>query len=250
MFPSPIINKYGNTIQTESIIDMQVSSSHSLILTASGKLYGRGSGTYNVLNNGSVSSTGLVLVQTGVTAMYCGAAYTLYVKDSVLYRIGTALTYASGIVTVLTVISTSFNAGNIKKIQCCTTTSIMVLLNDGTIYYMGAGTNNRFGTGSTSTISTFTLSTQSNVKDMYHKSSRFEGSTCNTIILKNDGTVYGCGSVSLNAGSSAFSFSTYQSSTYIIMNTDRDLVFGGSSSNGQLGVTGTPRIQVGTISLS
>lgn len=215
MLPFARMVQYGNTIIVKNIVDMQVSRSHSLVLDSLGNLYGRGTNTNNVLNNTGLSTTAnFVLVDTGVQVMHCQYNMTIYVKGSVLYRIGASPSWdTGGIVTVPTAISIPFSASNIKKIQTVGSGSIMILLNDGTMYFKGLGTNGRFGNASTGTISTWTLSSMNNVKDMFHTFTPVEGSSAFSIVLKNDGTVWGCGSVALNTTVNCFRFGTYLSTT-------------------------------------
>lgn len=210
MIPFARLLKYGNVINVAEIVDIQVSRSHTLVLDSTGNLWGRGTNTNNILNQQNPLSTTatFVLVQSGVQLMFCGYQYTLYVKDGILYKIGASLTWDSGVVTTPRAISTPFSASLIKKIQCVTTTSAMILLTDGTLWFNGAGTNGRFGNGAAATVSQWTKSAQENIKDMYHKFIDYEGSTAYSVILKNDGTVYGTGSIRINA-STGFGFSTY-----------------------------------------
>lgn len=215
MLPFARMVEYGNTIVVKNIVDMQVSRSHSLVLESTGNLYGRGTNTNNILNNTGLSTTAnFVLVDTGVTVMHCLYNITLYVKNGVLYRIGGSPVWdTGGAVTSPTAITLPFPASNIKKIQGVGNSSLMLLLNDGTIYFRGSGTNGRFGNASTGTINTWTLSSMNNVKDMFHTYTGVEGSSAFSIVLKNDGTVWGCGSVALNATVNCFRFGTYLSTT-------------------------------------
>lgn len=212
MLPFVRMIQYGNVVRTLSIVDIQVSRSHCLVLDSEGTLWGRGTNTSNILNNAGISTTStFVVVDTGVSAMYCGYQFSVYVKNSVLYRIGISLTWEAGTVTVPTAISLPFSASSIKKIQCSTSASAMILLNDGTMWYKGAGTNGRFGNGSAAAVSVWTLSTKTNIKDMFHKFVSSEGSTAYSVLLLNDGTVWGAGSVRANGV--AFGFGSYISTT-------------------------------------
>lgn len=221
MLPIPRMLTYGNVIITKSIVDMQVSRSHTLVLDSNGNLYGRGTNTNNILNNTGVSTTAsFLLVDTNVQVMHCQYNMTIYVKNGVLYRIGILPSWdTGGAVTVPTAITIPFSASNIKKIQTVSSSSIMILLNDGTMYFKGLGTNGRFGNGSTVTIGTWTLSSMNNVKDMFHTYCTLEGSSAYSTVVKNDGTVWGCGSVALNATVNCFRFGTYISTTSWIQRT-------------------------------
>lgn len=226
MLPFARMIQYGNVVQVKDIVDIQVSRTHALVLDSDGNLWGRGTNTNNILNHTGMSNTStFVLVDTGVTAMFCGYILTLYVKNGVLYRIGSSMTWDAGAVLVPTAVSIPFSAASIKKIQCVTSTSIMILLNDGTMWYKGAGTNGRFGNGSTASVSTWTLSTVTDIKDIYHCVCFLEGSTAFSILLKNDGTVWGAGSVALNATLNTFRFGTYLStSTWFQRTVQNDIV--------------------------
>src|SRR6478609_4511441 len=219
MIPFARISKYGNSVKIKNIVDIQVSRSHALVLDSDGNLWGRGTNTNNILNNSLITTTStFVLVDTGVSAMFCGYQFTMYVKNTTLYRIGVAVSFDSGgVVSVPTVMTLPFSAINIKKIQCSTNASAMILLNDGTLYFRGAGTNGRFGNASTGLISTWTLSSKNNIKDMFHTFVTSEGSSAYSTLLLNDGTVWGAGSV--RAVGTGFGFGTYISTTAWIQRT-------------------------------
>lgn len=221
MIPIPRMLTYGNVAVAKNIVDMQVSRSHSLVLDSGGNLYGRGSNTANILNNTGVSNTAsFLLVDTNVQVMHCQYNMTIYVKNGVLYRIGVSPTWdTGGTVTTPTAVTIPFPATNIKKIQTVSSSSIMILLDDGTIYFRGAGTNGRFGNASTGSVSTWTLSSMTDVKDMFHTYCTLEGSTAYSTVVKNDGTVWGCGSVALNTTVNCFRFGTYISTTSWIQRT-------------------------------
>lgn len=261
MIPFTRILNYGNIIRVVNIIDIQVSRTHTLALDEEGNLWGRGTNTTNILNQSTplASTSSFVLVDTNVTKMFCGYVLTMYVKDGVLYRLGNAMTWDVGSAITPTKVEVPFDPKNIKKICCVSTTSIMILLNDGTIYFKGAGTNGRFGNGSVGAVNTWTLSTMNDVKDLYHCISLSEGSSAFTIALKNDGTVWGTGSIALNTSFNTFRFGSYISTTTWFQRTidsnidaiaassgasalflDKDgILYGDGNNNGELSGTAT-----------
>lgn len=231
MLPFVRMLEYGNVVKKVSIVDIQVSRSHCLVLDSEGNLWGRGTNINNVLNSTGLSNTGtFILVQTGVSKMFCGYAMTLYVKDAKLYRLGSTTSWDAGAKTDPFEVPITFDASLIKKIQCISNTSIAVLMNDGSLYFKGAGTNGRFGNGSAGVLSAWTLSTKTDIKDMYHTFVSSEGSSGYTILLLNDGTVWGAGSVRANG--TGFGFGTYLSTLSWIQRTATASVKGIAAGSG------------------
>ena len=87
--------------------------------------------------------------------------------------------------TTLTQITT--NTDNIKSVYCGTSHTL-ILKNDGTLWGCGYNGNGELGLGDTTDRTTFTQITTNtdNIKSVYCGESH-------TIILKNDGTLWGCG---------------------------------------------------------
>ena len=87
--------------------------------------------------------------------------------------------------TTFTQITT--NTDDIKKIYCgCSHT--FILENDGTLWACGGNGSGELGLGDTNNRTTFTQITTNadNIKEIYCGG-------CHTLILKNDGTLWGCG---------------------------------------------------------
>lgn len=90
MFPSPIINKYGNTVITYSIKKIVYNISTVMILYDNGELYGFGANGNGVLGTGNSTNTpNITLLKTGVQNVWLGNTDSLIkMMDGTYMRAG------------------------------------------------------------------------------------------------------------------------------------------------------------------
>ena len=168
---------------------------HNIILKNDGTLWGCGHNTYGQLGLGDTTDrntfTEITTDTDDIKQIYCGHYHTLILKnDGTLWGCGYNGYGQLGLGdtnnrTTFTEITT--NADDVKQVYCGYEHTL-ILKNDGTLW--GSGRNNwgQLGLGDTTDRTTFTEIT-TNVSDIkqvccghYH-----------TLILKNDGTLWGCG---------------------------------------------------------
>ena len=170
-------------------------SEHSLILKNDNTLWGCGYNYYGSLGLGDTTNrnifTQITTNTNDIKSVYCGYYHTFILKnDGTLW--GTGNNYSGqlglGDITdrkIFTQITT--NTDNIKEVYCGGSYTI-ILKNDGTLWGCGANGSGQLGLGDTTNRTTFTQITTNtdNIKEVYCGGSY-------TIILKNDGTLWGCG---------------------------------------------------------
>ena len=170
-------------------------SNNSLILKNDGTLWGCGHNLEDQLGLGDSSNrttfTQITTNTSDIKEIYCGAYHTFILKnDGTLWGCGandygqlglgdTARRYT------FTQITTNFD--NIKEI-CCGWCHTLILKNDGTLWGCGANGSGQLGLRDTTNRKTFTEITTNtnNIKSVYCGSEH-------TLILKNDGTLWGTG---------------------------------------------------------
>ena len=170
-------------------------SSHSLILKNDGTLWGCGHNGYGQLGlNDNTNRTTFTQVTTNVNnikEIYCGKYHTLILKnDGTLWGCGQNNYGQLGLgdsSNRTTFTQTTTNVDDIKEIRCGGNHTI-ILKNDGTLWGCGNNNNGHLGLGDTTNRKTFTQITTNtdNIKEIYCNRE-------NTFILKNDGTLWGCG---------------------------------------------------------
>ena len=170
-------------------------SEHSLILKNDGTLWGCGYNYYGNLGLGDTTNRNIFTQITtntdNIKEVYCGGSYTIILKnDGTLWGCGANGGGQLGLGdttnrTTFTQITT--NTDNIKEVYCGGSYTI-ILKNDGTLWGCGANGGGQLGLGDTTNRTTFTQITTNtdNIKEVYCGGSY-------TIILKNDGTLWGCG---------------------------------------------------------
>ena len=171
------------------------SSYHSLILKNDGTLCGCGYNGYGQLGLGDTNNrttfTQITTNTNDIKEIYCGDYHTLILKNgSTLWSTGYNKYGQLGLGdttnrTTFTQITTNIN--DIKQIYCGGYHTL-ILENDGTLWGCGLNNVGQLGLGDTTNRTTFTQVTTNadNVKKIY----------CggyHTLILKNDGTLWGCG---------------------------------------------------------
>ena len=170
-------------------------SNHSIILKNDGTLLGCGNNQYGQLGLGDTTNrTTFTQVTTNaddIKSVYCNWDCTLILEnDSTLWSTGKNNVGQLGLgnitnKTIFTQVTT--NTDDIKQVYCGGHHTIM-LKNDGTLWGCGQNTNGQLGLGDTTNRTTFTkITTNTNdIKSVYC-------GNCHTFILKNDGTLWGCG---------------------------------------------------------
>ena len=170
-------------------------SEHSLILKNDNTLWGCGYNYYGNLGLGDIADRKIFTKVTtnadNIKQVYCGYSHTFILKnDGTLWGTGNNYSGQLGLGDghdryAFTQITT--NIDNIKEVYCGGSYTI-ILKNDGTLWGCGANGGGQLGLGDTTNRTTFTQITTNtdNIKDVYCGGSH-------TFILKNDGTVWGCG---------------------------------------------------------
>ena len=170
-------------------------SNHSLILKNDDTLWGCGDNQYSQLGLGDTTNrttfTQITTNTNNIKSIYCGYYYTFILEnDGTLWGCGANGGGQLGLGdttnrTTFTQITT--NADDIRSVYCGINHTV-ILKNDGTLWGCGANDNGQLGLGDTTNRTTFTQITTNadNIKEIY----------CggyHTLILKNDGTLWGCG---------------------------------------------------------
>ena len=170
-------------------------SEHSLILKNDGTLWGCGYNYYGNLGLGDTTNrnvfTQITTNTDNIKEVYCGAHHNIVLKkDGTLWGCGLNAHGQLGLgdITdrkIFTQVTT--NIDNIKKIYYGGNYTI-ILKNDGTLWGCGANGGGQLGLGDTTNRNIFTQITTNtdNIKEVYCGGSY-------TLILKNDGTLWGCG---------------------------------------------------------
>ena len=170
-------------------------SEHSLILKNDGTLWGCGQNAFGQLGLGDKTNrttfTQITTNTDDVKSVYCGGSHTIILKnDGTLWSCGWNGNGGLGLGdttnrTTFTQITT--NANNIKEIYCGMYHTF-ILKNDGTLWSTGYNGSGNLGLGDTNYRITFTQVTTNtdNIKEIYC-------GIYHTFILKNDGTLWGCG---------------------------------------------------------
>ena len=168
---------------------------HAIILKNDGTLWTCGGNQFGQLGLGDTSNrntlTQITANANDVKSIYCGWRYTLILKnDGTLWGCGQNGTGALGLGDYTnrdTFTQITTNVDNIKSVYCGGFTTF-ILKNDGTLWGSGYNSHGELGVGDTSNRNTFTQIT-ANAGDIKSISC---GSN-HTFILKNDGTLWGCG---------------------------------------------------------
>ena len=183
------------TTNTDNIKEVYCGGNHTIILKNDGTLWGCGSNYYGQLGLGDTAHrytfTEITTNTNDIKSIYCGAFYTLILKnDSTLWACGRNDSGQLGLgdsynrYTFTQIIT---NANDIKEIYCGWSYTI-ILKNDGTLWSTGQNNCGQLGLGDTTNRSTFTQITTNvdDIKEIYC-------GVNHTLILKNDGTLWGCG---------------------------------------------------------
>ena len=201
---------------SSNVIEMSVASKHSIILKDDGSLYAVGDNSYKQLGiknfNDSFSTvyirTGLEFDLGSIQAIATSGGSTMILtKDNKVYGVGDniygqlGLGYTSVSVTTFTA-AIGAGASDVMKISMGID-SAYIIKNDGSLWGTGANRHGQLGLGYTSSsVTTFTAAIGagtsgvidvSSEEDMWRGISSFLIPPGSTIILKNDGSVWGAG---------------------------------------------------------
>ena len=165
---------------------------HTIILKDDSTLWGCGRNNYYQLGLGDTNNrTIFTQITNDVKSVYCGGSHTIVLKnDNTLWGCGYNGDNRLGLedtTTKTTLIQITTNTDNIKSVYCgrCHT---FILKNDGTLWGSGNNEHGQLGLGDTTNRSTFTIIgiNTNDIKLIYC-------SNYYTLILKIDGTLWGCG---------------------------------------------------------
>ena len=183
------------TTNADDIKSVCCGAEHTLILKNDGTLWStgyNGSGQLGLGDNiGKTTFTEVTTNANDVKEIYCGYNHTFILEnDGTLWgcglnahgQLGLGDTTNRTIFTQITI-----NADDVKEIYCGQDHTV-ILKNDGTLWGCGGNDSGELGLGDTTNRTTFTqITTNANdIKSVYCGGAH-------TIILKNDGTLWGCG---------------------------------------------------------
>ncbi|MDY3777872.1 MAG: hypothetical protein SOZ53_03325 [Candidatus Onthovivens sp.] len=180
---------------TDDIKSVYCGGYHTFILKNDGTLWGCGRNYEGQLGLGDTTDrttfTQITTNADDIKSVYCGGYHTFILKnDDTLWgcgynghgNLGSGDTTNKNTFTQITT-----NANDIKEI-CCGYNHTFILKNDGTLWGCGLNAHGQLGLGDTTHRYAFTQVTTNtnNIKEIYC-------GDCYTLILKNDGTLWGCG---------------------------------------------------------
>ena len=168
---------------------------HTFILKNDGTLWGCGYNNFGQLGLGDTTNrttfTQITTNTDDIKSVYCGGYYTIILKnDGTLWSCGHNSYGELGLGDTshrYTFTQVTTNANNIKEIYCGDHHTF-ILKNDGTLWCCGRNINGELSLGDNYNRTTFTQITANtdDVKSVYCGANH-------TIMLKNDGTLWGCG---------------------------------------------------------
>ena len=180
---------------TNDVKSIHCGNEHTLMLKNNGTLWACGWNKFGQLGLGDANNKNVLTIiginSGNIKEVYLGGGHTLILKnDSTPWGCGYNKYNQLGLEdtnnkTTFTRITT--NTNDIKSI-CCACDNILVLKNDGTLWGSGFNGYGQLGLRDYTNRTTLTKITTNtdNIKSVYCGSSY-------TVILKNDGTLWGCG---------------------------------------------------------
>jgi alpha-tubulin suppressor-like RCC1 family protein len=256
----------NNTGKTPSAIS--VGRYHTVILMTDGTIYSIGEGTYGQLgigNTAGASSLTLMTNTTGKTpvSVSCGVRFTIVLmSDGTIYGCGRNTDNQLGPGwpgdDILTLRLMPNNTGKIPRmVEAAGGIGVTILMTDGTIYSTGRNSTvsgnsdsvGRYGNGTTTSVVGLNQMINNTGKTPVYISS----SGGHTMVLMNDGTVYGTGNnlygqllngnttnqttlvqMINTTGKTPVGIATGSGSTFILMS-DRTVYSAGFNNQGQIG---------------
>ena len=183
------------TTNTDNIKDVYCGEHHTFILKNDGTLWSCGCNERSQLGLGDgynrTTFTKITTNADDVKEIYYGGSHTFMLKnDGTLWSTGWNVFGQLGLGDTTdrnTFTQVTTNVDNIKSVYCGMHHTI-ILKNDSTLWGCGWNEHGQLGLGDGYNRTTFTQITTNtdNIKDVYC-------GACYTIILKNDGTLWGCG---------------------------------------------------------
>ena len=183
------------TTNVDDVKSIYCGRNHTFMLKNDGTLWGCGSNNYGQLglgdNNHRYTFTQITTNADNIKSVHCADCHTLILKnDGTLWGCGQNNFGQLGLgdnINRNTFTQITTNANNIKEIYCGMYHTL-ILENDGTLWGCGKNDYGQLGLGDGSNRTTFTQITANsdNIKSVY----------CgwgHTLILKNDGTLWGTG---------------------------------------------------------
>ena len=178
---------------TDNIKSVYCGESHTIILKNDGTLWGCGNNNCGQLGLGNTSNRKtFTKITDNVKSVDCGYEHTVIFKnDGTLWGCGNNSSSQLGLEkdtsNKTTFTKITINVDNIKSVYCGSYHSF-ILKNDGTLWGCGKNDSGQLGLGDINNRKTFTLIgiNTNNIKSIYCGGSY-------TLILKNDGTLWGCG---------------------------------------------------------
>lgn len=263
MIPFVRILEYGNRAPSaDKRVNDALQSHYGSVyyLHSDGNFYTLGSNSLGQGGTGNTNSTNAwTLVNSNVERYFGGVHGTIIIKkDKSIWYTGTRTALpmlsanTSGVWVDITQYFSTINvlADDIKS--CHISAGIRILLNDGRWFYCGENTNGYLGTGNTTSVSTFTFSSISSVKEI-------SGSFASTVLLLNDNTTQYAGAFVVAGGSDVSNTLTFTAgptgvqgigstyyTAYFFMQDGTTLV-SSTNSSGQAGSGGTTVAPMGTL---
>ena len=180
------------TTNTDNIKSVYCGQSHTIILKNDGTLWGCGYNSNGQLGLGDTNDrTILTQITTNtdnIKSICCGDSHTIILKnDGTLWGCGRNEAGQLGLGDTNNRAIFTKIIDDVKSVNCGSHHTI-ILKNDGTLWGCGYNEHSRLGLGDTTNKTTFTQITTNtdNIKSVHCGGPH-------TFILKNDGTLWGCG---------------------------------------------------------
>ena len=183
------------TTNTDNMKSVFYGAHHTFVLKNDGTLWGSGQNGYGQLGLGDTTHRYTFTQSTNnvadIKSIYCGHSHTFILKnDGTLWGCGKNDYGQLGLgdkTNRNTFTQVTTNVDDIKSIHCGNEYTF-ILKNDGTLWGCGDNQYGQLGLGNVSSESTFTIIgiNTNDIKSIYCGSSH-------TFILKNNGTLWGCG---------------------------------------------------------
>ena len=183
------------TTNADNIKEIYCGGDYTFILENNGTLWSCGYNSYGQLGLGDTTDrntfTQVTTNTDNIKSIYCGGCHTLILKNNgTLWSCGYNKYGQLGLEDTTnrnTFTQVTTNADNIKEIYCGGDYTF-ILENNGTLWGCGLNDHGQLGLGNTTNRKTFTQAT-ANIDDIKEIYCCYQ----HALILKNDGTLLGCG---------------------------------------------------------